>query len=267
MSTTIPAGQGIVLTATFTTPAGIPEAPSAGNLDVTDPTGNVTTYPLASLATSLVGTYEKTIAPILPGRWTYAFIATEGVIAAVTGAFNVAPEDWTPTVEEVGRKLRARTIDKNGTERGTFTSETGSTDRLTRPSAEEVASIIEEETGALQGFVGWDMPPTLWSLAKSAALSRIAARVELDYFPEQIQSGRSPYEQYVADRDREEGRLISAVRNMSGAGESGGVAIGSILTSPQAAIDSLTVTPVGNVIPDIDLSPGWPVGGAAGTIV
>jgi hypothetical protein len=178
-------------------------------------------------------------------------------------------EYWTPSVSDVGRKLRARTQDSNGNELGTFTT-------ATRPTAIEVAAIIEEEVGAMTGFIGDDLPSHLWALAHEAALARIAARVELEYWPEQVQLGRSPYDQLVADRDREEGRLISAVRSQSGAGSSGGIAIGSILTRTQAAIDSAAIFGLDQIANGPDLAPtapvptGWPIpdsywGGTAGS--
>lgn len=270
MSRTIPSGQGLTLTASFTDEDGIAVAPTDGQLVITDPTGATTTFPFSGLFSPSTGVFQKLVTPILMGRWTYAFHATETVLAVAQGAFSVAPEDWTPTVDDIGRKMRTRTMNRNGTEEGTFQPSTADPDHQTKPTAEDIARIIEEETGALMGFVGYDIPAPLWQLAHSAALSRVAARVELDYYTEQINSGRSPYEQYKDDRDLEEGRLVSAVRASSGAGEAGGLALGSMLTRPQAAIDSENRPSTSNVVPDTDFppfTPGWPVGGPAGTSV
>jgi hypothetical protein len=270
MSVTIPSGQGITLKGSFTDAAGHPLTPTNGQLTVTDPTGAVSTYPWSSLASPSPGVFTKLLTPLAVGRWTYAFHATETVLSVATGAFSVAPEDWTPTVDEVGTLLRSRTIDGDGREAGTFTSSTRPVKEQTRPTSEQVARIIEEEVGALQGFIGYDLSPTLWQLAHEAALYRAGARVELTYFPEQVQSGHSSYDQLVANRDLEEGRLISAVRATSGAGEAGGRALGTILCRPHAASTSETVIATSNVIPDSDIppfAPGWPVGGPAGTVI
>lgn len=174
--------------------------------------------------------------------------------------------DWTPSTTDVGRKLSARTIDESGNELGAFTTDT-------RPTLAQVQAIIGEEVGALAGFVGADLPSKLWGLAKDAVLNGIAARIELDFWPEQVQSGRSPYEQLAADRDRQEGRLISAIRAVTGTGEGGGRSIGSILTRPSYATESETaVIPNQNVNDTPPYAPtSWPVSdpswGAAGTIV
>lgn len=272
MSITIPSGQGITLRGTFADAAGTPVTPTSGELVVTDPNGAATTYPLGGLTSPSTGVYTKTIAPILAGRWTYVFHATGGVLAAAPGAFSVSPEDWTPTVADVGRKLHTRTKNGNGEETGTFTSATTVDVHLrTIPSAEDVQAIIEEETGALTGFVGSTLPPALWALAHKAALNRIAARIEQDFFPEQVQSGRSPYDQLVADRDLEEGRLISAMRAHTATLEGAtGAGFASVTMRSQATIDSETLPLPSDDVPPYT-STGWPLAdpqtGAAGTIV
>lgn len=183
--------------------------------------------------------------------------AAEELVVSATPAAPVGqstPADWTPSVAEVGKKMRARTVDASGNELGTFTDDT-------RPTADEVTDAIVEEVGALASYVGTDLPAVLWPLARSAALARVAARLELDYWPEQVRSDRSAYTELAADRDREEGRLISAVRAAVGTGEGGGRAVGSLRFRPEAAIGhDLSLLPVGN-------SPEWPFGGGAGTPV
>lgn len=266
---TIPSGQPITLTGEFTD--ALPDEPTDGQLVVTDPTGAQTTYLFGSLVAGDAGVFSKLIAPIAVGRWTYVFHMTAGVLGVANGVFNVSPEDWTPSVADIGRKLRARTKDENGNELGEFTT-------ATRPTAVEVAAIIEEETGALVGFVGDDLPIELWALARSAAVNRIAARIELEYWPEQVQAGRSTYEQLAAQRDTEEQRLVTAVRAMTGAGEAGGIGIGSMVTNSQVARDSGLIFSLDQVANGPDLAPtsptpqGWPLpdpywGGSPGTVV
>jgi hypothetical protein len=164
------------------------------------------------------------------------------------------PADWTPTVREVGAKLRARTVDNAGNELGTFTS-------ATRPTDTEVTDAIVEEVGALAAWVGPDLPPLLWPLARSAALARVAARIELDYWPEQVRSDRSPYTELAADRDREEARLAEAVASTVGTGSGGGRAVGSLRVGTPSGL-AHDYLPVGN-LPE----PRWPWGGGAGTTV
>lgn len=97
--------------------------------------------------------------------------------------------DLAPTVSDVARLLRARTKDTVGNELGDFTDET-------RPTADEVAALIEQA----RGLVGLSLPADVGDEFVGVATSLIALRaamlVELTYFPEQVASGRSAYEQY-----------------------------------------------------------------------
>jgi hypothetical protein len=260
---TVPAGQGITVSAVFNDASGLPADPSAGELIITDPLGATTSMDLGVLEHPSLGAYSRTLTPTTPGRWTYVFQATAGLAAALPGVFYVAPDDWEPTVADIGRKLRSRTKDTNGDEVGTFTS-------ATRPDGDEVAAIIREETTAIAGFVGPDIPISLYGVARTAALNRIAARIELDYFPEQIPTGRSPYEQLIADRDVWEQRLVTAVREHTASGEAGGSAIGAFTTTSDASLASV-ISVVGNGADIPPYSPtGWPIydpswGGTAGS--
>jgi hypothetical protein len=193
-----------------------------------------------------LGVYTATLlVPAEPGAYLVVWddgsdTASEELLVAAMPTVPVGqstPADWTPTLTDVGQKLRARTVDGSGREQGTF----GPT---TRPTGDEVIDITVEEVGALAAYVGTDLPVALWPLAKSAALARIAARIELDYWPEQVRSDRSPYTELAGERDREESRLIGAVR-ATGAAEGGGRSLGTILTRPAVAVASEAATPLG----------------------
>ena len=101
---------------------------------------------------------------------------------------NVADEgsEYTPTVSQVAALLRARTKDNVGNELGEFTANT-------RPTANEVAKLIEAARHDVITLVGEDFDPTLWPQARNATLYRAAMFVELSYYPEQINTERSPY--------------------------------------------------------------------------
>jgi hypothetical protein len=100
----------------------------------------------------------------------------------------VPTSDWIPSVDQVGAQLRARTKDKTGTEVGTFTG-------TTRPTDVQVTDLIEQGVRDVARVVGEDLPPQTLEDAKDVAVLATAMRVELSYFPEQINSGRSPYPQ------------------------------------------------------------------------
>lgn len=114
---------------------------------------------------------------------------------------------WTPTLEAVGSLLRARTVDTNGNELGTFTA-------ATRPTANQVEDIIVMAVDEVAVALAGDAPERLWGAAGSLATYRAAMLVELSYFPEQVaQGGRSPYEHYERLYDIGLPRLIANLQD------------------------------------------------------
>lgn len=96
--------------------------------------------------------------------------------------------DWLPAAADVGAVLRARTVDANGSETGTF-------GLLTRPTAAQTALLAQSAAeGAAAAIGGIELPAAMWPAAKMVATLGTALLVELSYFPEQISTGRSPYE-------------------------------------------------------------------------
>ena len=96
--------------------------------------------------------------------------------------------DYTPAVADVGALLRSRTVDTNGAELGTFTPQT-------RPTEAQVVYLIQTAVGEVEARVGADLQASLHGLARTAATYRAASLVEISYFPEQVATGRSPYDQ------------------------------------------------------------------------
>lgn len=106
--------------------------------------------------------------------------------------------DYTPTVETVAAHIRARTKTQGGKEAGTFNPaaawDDGSGDG-TRPTAEQVQELIDRVVGRMAGTIGEDIPENRWEEASSAASLRTAMFVELTFWPEQVNTGRSTYPQ------------------------------------------------------------------------
>lgn len=100
----------------------------------------------------------------------------------------MSTSDWPVQVSSVGAVLRSRTRDTNGNEIGTFNGST-------RPDYDQVLSLINDAVEGLASAVGSDLPEDYWPRAGMVATYRAAMLVELSYFPEQVATGRSPYEQ------------------------------------------------------------------------
>lgn len=127
--------------------------------------------------------------------------------------------DYTPTVEEVAAFIRARTKTQGGKEAGTFNPAANWTDGSgdgTRPTAEQVQTEIENALPKITGVVGADIPDAPGSdpdayrnAAERVAALRTAALIELSYWPEQVNTGRSTYPQLKEMLDEEWEQLLS----------------------------------------------------------
>lgn len=96
--------------------------------------------------------------------------------------------DWTPSVDAVGAILRARTKDRHGNEVGTFNVDT-------RPTFEQATQQISIAVGDLANLFPEDLPVEVHDQARRLAAIGAAMLIELSFFPEQVATGRSPYQQ------------------------------------------------------------------------
>lgn len=130
------------------------------------------------------------------------------------------PADWTPAVVDVGAVLRARTKDAVGNELGTFTGNT-------RPTDAEVTNLIAQAMAEVKAEHGdpdipADADPTqLYAILKREAILTTAMQVELTYYPEQVATGRSPYEAIRLQRDRLIPLVGKAVQELQSGGRVG----------------------------------------------
>lgn len=95
-------------------------------------------------------------------------------------------DGYTPTVGDIADLIRARTFDSNGDEVGNFTS-------LTRPTRAQVERLIEQSVDEVRMTVG-DPPRDAWASVISVIGYLTAMKIEIGYFPEQVGTGRSPYD-------------------------------------------------------------------------
>jgi hypothetical protein len=116
----------------------------------------------------------------------------------------VPPHTWAPSIDDVGATLRARTIDNNGSEVGTFTSST-------RPTNRQVEDLIAQACADVVDACGHTIPNDLQDSASYAASIGAACLVEISYYPEQVGSGRSPYPELKSMYDERLLRLIDSV--------------------------------------------------------
>lgn len=105
------------------------------------------------------------------------------------------PSGTVPDVDDVGALLRARTQDSNDDEIGTFTD-------TTRPTGSEVERIIAQAHNVVVNSTGnlddlsCSGADSIREGAKYLTSLLAACLIELSYFPEQVRSDRSPFQQY-----------------------------------------------------------------------
>lgn len=119
--------------------------------------------------------------------------------------------DYTPTVESVAAFIRARTKTRRGAEAGTFNSSTVDEPDRTRPTAEQVQETIDNVLGDMADTIGVDIPDARKEGARRVAALGAAMEIELTYWPEQVNTGRSTYPQLKALWDERWENLLTAM--------------------------------------------------------
>lgn len=124
-----------------------------------------------------------------------------------------APET---TPADVAAWLRARTQDSEGREVGLWTEDT-------RPSVGQVDVAIKQARAIVASTNGWDVIDACSYTYETLVALEAACIIEKSYFPEQVVSGRSPYEQLREEADRIGENLTSCIVNGGlGPAEGGG---------------------------------------------
>ena len=103
----------------------------------------------------------------------------------------MAAIDATPA--NVAALLRARTKDQGGRELGEWTDET-------RPTLAQVDETLALAAGIVEARTGTPVDACLGSFAVAVCFEA-ACLIEKSYFPEQVESGRSHYDQLRAEAD------------------------------------------------------------------
>lgn len=169
----------------------------------------------------LTRNFTTELAVLAAGWYRVVFIDSTGDEAAPSAPlYNSSTTiGWSPTVEAVASKIRARTRDSNGAEIGTFNPNT-------RPTYHQAAELIDQATGEVALIVGFSIDEELHESAKGVVALLSAMMIELGYFPESVQTNRSPYDQLERAYERALKHLEKAVAEAAD-GETVGAAGGS----------------------------------------
>ena len=127
----------------------------------------------------------------------------------------MATDPLRPSVDDVASLLRARTKDAEGREVGTFTEET-------RPTADQVEVSIGNAVSLLAPRWPLILDESFHPAVKALTAYRAAMQIEKSYFPEQVRSDRSPYDQLREEYQDDLAALMDALG--AGDGDGGGSA-------------------------------------------
>lgn len=118
---------------------------------------------------------------------------------------------WAPGVDDVGAILRARTKTRNGEVIGTFNA-------YTEPTDVAVMNYINDAASDVQDAIGPEVnvPSSLYANAEDLTAIGAALFIELGYFPDQVNSGRSPYPQLLEMYNTKLKRLQNAIVSLGG---------------------------------------------------
>lgn len=109
----------------------------------------------------------------------------------------------TPSVDEVAKLERTRTVDEYGNELETFTDET-------RPTAEEALAVIEAAVDDVLASLPGAYWPALYESTKRVVAMRAAQKIEASFFDPPA-SGNKPWEEeYTTARDKLEETIVEA---------------------------------------------------------
>lgn len=131
---------------------------------------------------------------------------------------------YLPSLAEVGARLRNRTRDDGGNLVGTFNANT-------EPTGPQANHLIQIAATDVADVIGVSLDESLYQTARSAVSLRAAMLIELTYFDDQVQTGRSPYQQLKEMFDDKMKTLTKAVEQVSrgelpGAVDDGALALG-----------------------------------------
>lgn len=122
-----------------------------------------------------------------------------------------------PTVQDVANLLRARTKDTFGNESGTFTEDTRPTSLAVDGHIDAAMALVATRLPALDTIA-----PVLLDAYAQVVAYRAALRIEKSYFPEQVRSDRSAYDQLLQEYLDDLAALVEAATTTAGPDDAAG---------------------------------------------
>lgn len=184
--------------------------------------------------------FTTTQAQISQGWYQINFKDAAGHLALFDPIHNVEdmPQEWLPTITDVALLTITRTKDMYGNELGTFTS-------ATRPTNVQASEIIVDAGDKVTDVIGSNIPEVLWRDAAAVIAERAAMDIELAYFPEQVNTDRSPYKILAQQFEKDLELLARQVQIVNDGGD------------PSVAVDTSPSLKAVGAFPDQDKYPPY----------
>lgn len=145
-----------------------------------------------------IPTYETpftggtTITTLVVGPWFRLVYVDAAGVESVGPSFTIpAGVAVRPSLDDVAALLHARTYAETGDILG---EALGSFTESTHPSAAQVEVLIDHAAADMAVRAGTEVPPALYETARDLIAMRAAMLVEMSYFPEQSEGGRTVYQ-------------------------------------------------------------------------
>ena len=185
-------------------------------------------------------------AQLVEGWYQVNFKDAAAHVAVFDPIHNVEdlPQEWLPTITDVALLTITRTKDKYGNELGTFTS-------ATRPTNVQTSEIIVDAADKVTDTIGSNIPEVLWRDAAAVIAERAAMDIELAYFPEQVNTDRSPYRLLEQQYEKDLATLAKQVQVVN----DGGDPTQAVNTSP--SLHAVGAFPDQTKYPPYGLSTRW----------
>lgn len=157
----------------------------------------------ADPANPMVRSFTTELATLDSGWYKVTFEDATGDTSETEPIHNVADPTaaYQPLVSDVAKLMRARTKDTLGHEVGTFNAST-------RPTYDDVLPLIAMSSRFVTTSIDTNIPESAYPNASAVIALRTAMQIELSYWPEQINTPRSPY-QMLSDMYKDEYALLT----------------------------------------------------------
>jgi len=166
-------------------------------------------------------------ATIPEGWYRIVFVDKDGNTIVADPVQNIPQQEepYLPSVRDVALKILSRTRDSKGNQLGTFTDDTV-------PTATDCAAIIGQAALDVSKVLGTNIPEELQDDVGNLIALKAACQVEMSYYSEQVNTGRSIYPQLDKEYETELPLISKQIQQVLSGGDG---TTGPVMSGPSLA--------------------------------